>query len=472
MDHDQSSRFSFSRRSFLKVAGATAAATIAPEIAFAQQKTFPPGFKWGAASAAAQTESRAGRGRSNWDVFADISGRIHDGSSNVTNTQFETRYGEELAMLSNAGLNAFRFSFYWSRIQPEGPGAPSIAALDLYDRMVDEMLQLGLDPMATIVHFENPVWAGNFRNREIIQYAADYTEIITRKFGDRIKLWIAMNEPGTVSTFGYGSGRFAPGYISLRAMGDAIHHQNVAQGLIIATARANLPKDAKVGTTLNLQTVRSKSNFPEDEKIVRTMDAYWNTAYLDPLFGQEYPQEVRALVAPVIRPGDMEIIAAKPDFLGVNYYSRFYVKAEPYTPLGFIQDTPPENLKLTKYLPYEPDGFSETLLRVHNGYGAPDIYVTEFGFPVDEPNTVVNGVVEDTTRIEFIKGYVEEAYKAMQKGVNLKGLVYWSSTDNWEWNEGFAKNFGLIKVDPKTQKRWPKRSLKYFGKCSKTNSIV
>ncbi|MBA8820401.1 glycoside hydrolase [Ochrobactrum sp. P6BS-III] len=471
MDHDQSSRFSFSRRSFLKAAGASAAAALAPEIALAEDKTFPTGFKWGAASAAAQVESRVGRGRSNWDVFADISGGIRDGSSNDTNTQFELRYGEELSLLSQAGFNAFRFSFYWSRIQPEGPGAPNIAALDLYDRMIDEMLRLGLDPMATIVHFETPLWAGDFRDRGMVNRAADYADIVTRKFGDRIKLWIAMNEPGTVSTFGYGSGRFAPGYISLNAMGEAIHHQNVAQGLIISTARTNLPKDAKVGTTLNLQTIRAKSGSPEDEKAVRLMDAYSNTAYLDPLFGKEYPDEVRALVAPLIQPGDMENIAAKPDFLGVNYYSRFYVKAEPRSPLGFIQDAPPDNLKLTKYLPYEPDGFSETLLRVHNGYGAPDIYVTEFGFTVEEPNEI-SGIIEDRTRVEYIKGYLQEAYNAIQKGVRLKGLTYWSSTDNWEWNEGHTKNFGLIKVDFGTQKRTPKRSLEYLGKCSKTNSIV
>ncbi len=468
---------SLSRRSFVKLAGATAAGALLPRMSFAgaaaPAPTFPQGFLWAAASAAAQVESREGRGTSNWDVFADKKGHIADGSTNAVTTDFNRHYAGDLKLLADAGVNGFRFSFAWPRIQPEGPGKPSAEGLAFYDRAIDEMLRLGIRPMATMFHWDSPVWAGDLRDREITKRMADYAAILTQKFGDRVPLWLALNEPNSVATGGYALAMHAPGLASREAAGAAVHHQGVAQGLMIAAARANLPKGAKVGTTINLAPGHAMSDQPADQEAARLFDDYWNLAWLNPLYGKGYPESVRPLVDPFVQDDDMATIAAKPDFLGVNYYSGVYVKANAASPLGYepVLGYAPEGFAKTQYFPVDPAGLTESLVRVHRDYGGPEIYVTETGFALDDPQPE-NGVVDDPKRIEYLRSYLVAAKKAMDEGVKLKGLTYWSAVDNWEWAEGFSKTFGLIQLDRATMVRTPKRSLAYYGQCSKQNGIA
>lgn len=461
-----------SRRDFLKVAGASGMLAGLPATALASQQTFPNGFLWGVASSASQVESRQGRGRSNWDVFADQKGHILDGSTNAVNTAFETHYAEDFAMLAGTGVNAFRFSFAWPRIQPDGPGKPSEAGLAMYDRIIDEMLRRGMDPAATMCHWDMPIWAGDLRDRDITQRLADYADILTRRFGDRVGLWLALNEPNTVAAAGYALGIHAPGLASAEALGAAVHHQNLAQGLMIAAARANLPKDARVSSTFNCQSARPATDSPEDAQAAEMAEAFWNGAWLDPLFGRDYPEKVRALVEPFVKSGDMANIAAQPDCLGVNYYARVYAQAAK-SPLGFMPllDHLPDKLIPTQMLPVEPDGLTEILTRIHTEYGAPDIYVTETGFPLDDPQPV-DGVVQDPKRSTYLQSYLQAAHEAVSRGVKLRGIYYWAATDNWEWAMGFSKTFGLIQVDRNTQKRTPKASLAYYAKCIKRNGVA
>ncbi|MBN3790719.1 family 1 glycosylhydrolase [Burkholderia sp. Ac-20353] len=432
--------------------------------------TFPDGFVWGVATAAAQTESRDGRGQSNWDVFADQPGKIADGSTNARCIEFEKRYPGDLALLGSAGIQAFRFSVAWPRVQPDGPGAVSEAGLSTYDRMVDTMLANNLAPYLTLFHWDTPVWAGDFRNRDMAYRLADYAQIVARRLGDRVKNWMMLNEPNGVALAGYGYGISPPGVRSTSAMFAAIHHQNLAQGLMIEAVRANVQGPSQVGTTISARPVHAATSAPADQAAASQFDAIWHRAFLDPLYGKGYPAELQQAMAPLVQPGDMATIAANPDFLGIQYYNCFYVKAGS-NGTGYTIVAGPSNEIQTAGYPVEPYGMSEMLLRVHKDYGAPRILVTETGFAIQEP-APSGGIVDDGPRIDYLASYLKAARDACQQGVRLGGIFYWSAFDNWEWASGFAKKFGLIHVDMATQERIPKRSLAYYSRCIASNAIA
>ncbi|MBR8292615.1 family 1 glycosylhydrolase [Burkholderia cenocepacia] len=459
------------RRTFLRAGGAAAAGlACAPTFARDDGMRFADDFVWGVAASAPQTESREGRGRSNWDVFAERAGTIADGSTNARCTEFEQRYPADIAWMAAAGIRAFRFSIAWPRVQPQGPGAPSDAGLATYDRMVDAMLARGIEPFPTLFHWDTPVWAGDFRTRDIAYRLADYADRVTRRLGDRVKHWIVLNEPNSLALRGYGMGVHAPGLRSPEGVFAAMHHQNLAQGLAFQALRANL-RDARIGTTINLQPVRPAAARDEDRKAAGLVDVLWNRAFLDPLYGHGYPEPLAHSLAGLVRSGDMAIVAAKPDFLGMNYYSRIYVRANPSAPFGVEQAEPPADLPRTAYFQVEPDGMTEMLLRVHRDYGAPDIYITETGFALDDP-APHDGVVDDGPRGDYLSRYLRAAHDAYRQGVRLKGLFYWAATDNWEWGQGFSKRFGLVHVDLDTQVRTPKRSLAYYSRCIAQNAVA
>lgn len=465
----------FSRRDFIKAAGATATLASLPKMAQAKMAAFPTGFKWGAGSAAAQVESRQGRGRSNWDMFIDAGKHVADGTNNITNTDFANRFSQDFQLLSDAGVQSFRFSFAWPRIQPDGPDTINHEGLDLYDRIIDKMLELGIEPFGTMIHWDIPIWAGDFRNRDITSHMADYADIITKKFADRVSMWALLNEPNSVAFAGYGMGIHAPGLHSADAVGAAIHHQNLGQGLMAQAARANLKNNATLTTTINLAPIRAAAgNRSEDIAVINLADDYWNRSFMDPLYGKGYPLAINSKVEQYIKGNDMDIIALKPEAIGVNYYSRLYVRANPNTPFGFMPDLlngAPKNVVRTDFYYFEPDGLLETLLRVHNNYGAPKIYITETGFALDDGQPQA-GILKDPLRIKYIKAYLDAALAAINQGVDLNGIYYWSATDNFEWAEGFSKKFGLISLNPKTLERTPKSSLFYYGKCAKANAAI
>lgn len=443
----------------------------APAPASATVAKFCPDFVWGVAASAAQTESRNGRGRSNWDALCDERGAVQDGSTNAVCTQFEEHYPTDLALLADAGVQAFRFSIAWPRVQPNGPGQADAAGLAVYDRMVDAMLEKGMTPWPTLFHWDVPTWAGDFRHRDICQRLADYAEIVARKLGDRVRQWIVLNEPNSVALRGYAAQVHAPALNSADAAYAAIHHQNLAQGMAFQALRAALPGKHRIGTTVNLQPVRAEDSSAANEAAARMVDALWNRAFIDPLYGKGYPEHVAELVAPSVIDGDMALIAAKPDFLGMNYYSRIYVRHAPGEPMGVAQGQAPQHLASTAYFHVEPDGLTEMLLRLHGEYEAPDLYITETGFAMPDPQPQ-GGVVDDIGRIAHLSSYLKAAQAAQARGVRLKGLFYWSATDNWEWAQGFSKRFGLIHVDRHSLARTPKRSLHYFANCIRHNAAL
>ena len=366
----------------------------------------PDGFVWGVAASAPQTESAEGRGASVWDVFAGRPGAIRDGSDLRLTTAFDTLYATDIGLIADAGIRAFRFSFAWPRVQPDGSGPPDARGLDLYDRILDAMLARGVEPWATTFHWDVPAALGDWRSRDLAFRYADYAAILAARFGDRIRHWIVLNEPNVVALFGYGFGDHAPGLRARDAALAAIHHQNLAQGLGFQALRQGLRSDRRIGTTLSLQPTRPADGLAANEDAARTLDALWNEAFLRPLSGQPYPAPLQAALQPWVRPDDLRIIAAAPDFLGLNYYSRLYVAAAAEHPMGVrVVEAPPELERTGVGWPIEPDGLTEMLARLKQEYGNPPVVITEFGASFADP-PAESGVIADPRRIDFLRRHL------------------------------------------------------------------
>ncbi len=435
----------------------------------AAAEPFPENFVWGIAASAPQTEGSAGRGRSIWDDFAAQPGRIKDGSDLSVGTGFETRYPADLDLAADAGLRAFRFSIAWPRVQPDGRGAVNQAGLDLYDRMVDAMLARGLEPFPTLFHWDLPsALPGGWTNRDTAPRLADYAAIVGRRLGDRIRRFSVLNEANVVAILGHALGMHAPGLAARASWAAAAHHQNLAQGLAMAALRSVLPVGAQVGTVIALQPVWPARPDAAHREAALVWDGAWNRVPLDPLFGRAYPAVFAADFAPLVMNGDMAAIAAHPDFLGVNYYSRMHI-APAANALGAGFGPAPEGTPLTGIgWPIEPAGLVDQLRELRDGYGNPPVYVTETGAAFIESGTPI----ADADRIAFLRGQLLAASQACREGCNLRGLFAWTLTDNFEWADGFTTKFGLVAVDRATLTRVPKESLAWFGSCARANAVA
>lgn len=434
---------------------------------------FPEGFVWGAAASAPQTESTIGRGVSIWDEFATQPGRIKDGSACGRGTEWDLRYQQDLDLLAQAGLKAFRFSLAWPRVQPDGHGVINTAGLDLYDRMIDAMLARGIEPWPTLFHWDLPAaLPGGWLNRDTAYRFADYCTIVGRRLKDRIRHLVVLNEPSVVSVLGHALGKHAPGLTSMQAFIASMHHQNLAQGLGFQALRSVCPSSTRLGTTLTLQPVRPADSSPDSAEAARIWDDAWNLAFLNPLFGKPYPHRFMAKLAPLIQSQDMAILAARPDFLGVNYYSRSYMRSSSHNVLGATWGASPAGTPSTGMgWPVEPDGLVDMLARLRDECGNPEIYITENGASYPDP-TPVEGIIADPQRIAFLHDHLMAAHKAIRLGCNLKGYFGWTLTDNWEWAEGYEPLFGLVHVDRTTLQRTPKASLFWLGQCARTNRVI
>lgn len=439
-----------------------------------ESNAFPQGFLWGVSSSAPQTESRKGRGRSNWDIFVDNADK-GDLYSNKRCTEFEDRFEEDIKLLVQAGVKSFRFSISWPRVQPTwNDGKLDEAGVELYRKIIALLIKNNIEPVPTIFHWDVPDWAGDFTDRNLAYRFADYALKIAQQLSEHVKKWIVFNEPSSVALAGYGTGTFAPGIKSKEAMFAAIHHVNLAQGLAFSALRSHFPACVSIGTTLSMSRTRGEDDSEANTEAAQKAWDLLDAVFLDPLYGKGYPAGLQSSIQDYIQDGDMDIINVVPDFLGVNYYSRAYVKADP-NPLswiGFQAGTIPADLPRTQSsFVVEPDGLTELLVYLHDNYNAPVLYITETGFALDEPESE-NGVVDDDPRSQYIYEYLQAALSAISQGVDLRGLSYWSATDNWEWASGFTIQFGLIRVNMDTQERTIKKSLSYYAKCISENSAV
>jgi beta-glucosidase len=428
---------------------------------------FPDDFAWGASTASYQVEGAVhddGRGESIWDRFAATSGKVRNGETGEVACDHYHRYREDVALMRDLGLRAYRFSIAWPRILPAGRGRVNEHGLDFYDRLVDELLANDIEPFATLYHWDLPQVLedqGGWPNRTTVDAFLEYVAAVTGRLGDRVKHWATHNEPWVAAWLGYGWGHHAPGRTSRADAIRAAHHLLVSHGAAVPVIRTEVP-GAQVGITLNLSPTYPASDSEEDGAAAQVADGFLNRWFLDPIFRGEYPAdmvEFAEMLMPQIRPGDLETIAARIDFLGINNYSRNVVRAGPN---GMPDQVRPESSEYTD-MDWEvyPEGLYDLLLRVHRDYGPPRIYITENGAAFPDVRTH-DGAIEDPERRSYIESHVLAVGRALAAGVPVAGHFVWSLLDNFEWGYGYSKRFGLVYVEYPTQERVPKGSYRWY----------
>lgn len=441
-------------------------------IAVETLRLLPADFRWGAATAAYQVEGAAndeGRGRTNWDTFSHTPGKTLNGDTGDVAADHYHRVDDDIALMSDYAMDAYRFSVAWSRVMPEGFGAINQAGLDHYSREVDSLLARGIEPMVTLFHWDLPQPledAGGWYNRDTAHRFADYAQVVIERLGDRVPKWLTLNEPWTVVSQGYSRGLHAPGYRDYHSAGTAIHHLLLAHGEGLARFREVAPPTAEMGVTLCMALPRPWSNDPRDVAAARLLDGEQNRVYLDPLFKQSYPADLAELFPTlfddtVVQPGDLEVIGAPIDFLGVNYYLNHIVKADATVPVLGARLVDPPGPMMSAGIAAVPEGITACLMRIHNEYRELPMYVTEMGASLHD-YVDPTGRVRDTGRIDYLRTTVESIAAAIDQGADVRGLYVWSLLDNLEWELGFSIRFGLFFVDYGTQQRVPKDSVHWY----------
>ncbi len=444
----------------------------------------PPDFLWGAATAAYQIEGGAredGRGESIWDRFSHTPGKVRDGDTGDVACDHYHRWAEDVALMADLGLRAYRFSIAWPRILPAGTAQVNEAGLAWYERLVDALLEAGIQPWVTLYHWDLPRALqdrGGWAARETVDAFVAYAEVVARRLGDRVAGWITHNEPWVVAFPGHHQGRHAPGLEDLGTALRVAHHLLLSHGRAVPMLRAASPR-ARVGITLNLSSVRPASEAPrstssgqaEDVAAARRLDGNLNRWFLDPLFGRAYPADMVASYGawmPVVAPGELDEITAPIDFLGVNSYFPIYVRAAEAGPgreLGTAELSPAEladrGFEITEMgWPVVPDAFRELLVDVHQTYRPPAIYVTENGAAFHDE--VVDGAVHDPRRVAYLAEHLDAVGRAIVAGAPVWGYFVWSLLDNFEWAHGYSKRFGITYVDFPTQRRILKDSGRWY----------
>jgi beta-glucosidase len=435
---------------------------------------FPARFLWGAATASYQIEGAAhedGRGSSIWDDFAATPGKTHLGQNGDVAADHYHRVEEDTNLMVQLGLGAYRFSIAWPRILPEGRGTINQAGLDFYDRLVDTLLAKGIQPFATLYHWDLPSpleRAGGWLNRDTAYAFADYADIVTRRLGDRVPGWITLNEPWCSAYLGYGIGVHAPGVKDRQAAIDSAHHLLLGHGLAVPRMRANLATSTQVGITLLLSQIYGADERAETVRDVELANEFSNRWFLDPIYRGAYPEhffEHMALNPPPIQDGDMATIAAPLDFLGVNNYSRILLRGAQTQPLADgCQGVSPVPGACYTEMGWEvyPAGLRDLLVTVGRNYPVRNLYVTENGAAF--PDVWDGGdTVSDPRRVAYLKSYITACAEALEQGAPLRGYFVWSLMDNFEWAEGYARRFGVVYLDYPTQLRVIKESGHWYA---------
>jgi beta-glucosidase len=439
---------------------------------------FPQDFVWGAATASYQIEgawNEDGKGESIWDRFSHTPGKVQDGDTGDVACNHYHRWADDLALIKNLGLKAYRFSIAWPRILPDGRGRINQSGLDFYNRIVDRLLELSIDPYVTLYHWDLPQAlqdVGGWPARNIVDAFVEYADIVSRALGDRVKNWTTFNEPWVSAFVGYRDGRHAPGHTDLHEALAAAHHLLVSHGMVVPVIRRNSPR-ASVGITLNLTPKVPASPSVMDRDATNFDDGYNNRWFLDPLVGRGYPQDIINAFGDemaFVQPGDMQTLSIPVDFVGVNYYTRNIVRSDR---ISEAENSPrtvfrgEENTEMDWEV--YPEGLYKTLGRLYFDYDFPAIYVTENGAAF---NDVVgaDGEVNDPARLSYIKRHLEQVHRAIEAGIPVRGYFAWSLMDNFEWGFGYSKRFGLIHVDYKTQERTLKSSAKWYQQVIQSNA--
>jgi len=432
---------------------------------------FPPGFSWGVATAAYQIEGAVaedGRGDSIWDTFCRKPGAIRDGHTGDVADDHYHRWPEDVSLMADLGIGTYRFSIAWPRIQPSGSGAANLAGLDFYDRLTDALLARGITPMPTLYHWDLPQLledSGGWMARDTAYRFADYASLAAGRLADRIPMWITLNEPFVVTAFGYALGIHAPGRsLMLDALATA-HYQLLGHGLANSALRTAGVR--QVAITNNYSPAWPASESDADVAATAAYDTLHNRMFTDPVLLAAYPDLSAFGLGEggldCVRDGDLAIISAPIDALGVNYYTPTRLSALPDSPLPF-QMQPIPGYPVTAFgWPVIPAGLTQLLTMLKDRYAdrLPPVYITENGCSVaDEPDAT--GAVDDQPRIAYLDGHIRAVADAMRAGVDVRGYLVWTLMDNFEWGEGYHQRFGLVYVDFETQRRTPKSSFAWY----------
>jgi beta-glucosidase len=464
--------------------------------------SLPAGFLFGTATAAYQVEGYAradGRGVSIWDVFSHTPGKTHNGDTGDVACGHYMRAEDDLDLMAELGVGAYRFSVSWCRVQPTGKGPANQEGLDFYRRLVDGLLARDIVPVATLYHWDLPQPledAGGWPERDTVGRFAEYAAIVAQALGTGVGKWVTLNEPWCSAWLGYGSGHHAPGRHDIGLAAAAHHHLLLAHGEAVPAIRATDPQ-ASVGIALNLQPIRPATDHRDDLAAARRADGNRNRIYLDPLFRGSYPPDMLAHYrahAPglnVIRDGDLEVISRPIDFLGINYYAPATVADESRTAavsaagycvsaaegdllssdLGVISVHRPNFSRTEMGWEIEPAALTELLARVHAECPATPLLLTENGAACND-YVAPDGAIRDLDRVRYIDGHLRAVLGAREAGIDVQGYFVWSLFDNFEWAFGYSKRFGLVWIDYPTGTRIPKDSFRWYGRTLQGNMLL
>jgi beta-glucosidase len=431
---------------------------------------FPAGFDFGVATSAFQIEgawNEDGKGPSIWDTFGHTPGKVHLDIPGDRGADHYHRYREDVALMKDIGVTSYRFSLSWSRLMPEGRGPINQKGVDFYSRLIDELLAAGIQPNVTLYHWDLPQALEDkdgWINRDIIGAFSDYAEMAFRAYGDRVHRWATLNEPISIWV-GYSMGVFAPGRTDEKTARQALHHALVSHGKGVEAFRAS-GKTGDIGVVFDIWQRHPATDKPEDQAIADRDEDDGFRFFLDPVLKGDYSDRIRGRLTergtmPVIADGDLKLINAPIDYLGLNVYSRVVVSAEHYNPKWWVADDKhPGGNFLDNGMEYYPKAVYDAIFMAKNQYGFEGpIFITENG-AADGPNVV--DPLNDQERITYVAGFLEWIAKAIEDGADVRGYYLWSLMDNFEWSAGYSQKFGIVHLDTETMQRTPKASARWY----------
>lgn len=441
---------------------------------------FPENFLWGAATASYQIEGACkedGKGESIWDRFSHTPGKVYNGDTGDVSCDHYHLYKEDVKLLKNLGMKAYRFSVSWPRVFPEGKGSPNVKGMDFYKRLASLLAENGIKPVVTLYHWDLPQKLqdiGGWANRDVTDYFEQYARYVFNALGDAVPLWITHNEPWVVSFLGNWEGIHAPGITDFSTALLVSHNLLLSHGKAVKAYR-DLGYKGEIGITLNMNSVYPSTESEEDKRAASVFDGYNNRWFADPVLKGRYPEDMlewysRRAVIPGITAEDLSVISTPIDFLGVNNYFSSYIQHDSSAwPLEFAGvDTGRDKTDMGWEI--YPEGLYDLLLRLHKDYNGIKLFITENGAAF---NDIVNreGKVEDDNRLDYLYRHLSQANRAIRDGANLAGYFAWSLMDNFEWAYGYSKRFGLVYVDYKTQKRIIKKSGHWYRQVIEDNGF-
>jgi beta-glucosidase len=427
-------------------------------------------FVWGAGTAAFQIEgaTRAdGRGESIWDRFAAGPGNVAGGDTGEPACEHYFRWREDLDLMRELGLQGYRFSVSWPRVQPDGRGPVNRKGIDFYRRLAEGLRERGIKPLATLYHWDLPQALqdeGGWASRDVVERCAEYSRLVLDGLDGLVEDWITHNEPWVTAFLGYALGIKAPGLRDWHAALRAAHHALLAHGVVVREYR-EAGRTGRIGITLDLTVSRAATDAPEDVAAAQRLDGYHNRWFLDPVLRGAYPADMVELYERRVGPldadqeGDLDTIAQPLDFLGVNFYRPNLVAADDESVIG-TREVEQAAERTAMDWPVVPAALTELLLRIKRDYGDVPLLITENGAAF--PDRLDDGVVDDERRIEYLRSHIAAVEQAREQGVDVRGYYVWSLLDNFEWEWGYAQRFGIVYVDYPTQRRIPKQSALWY----------